>query len=284
MRNLLRKANLYFDDKHRVVPLAQSQRSIEDWFAGSYGQYLLRHEQKGLLHVMPEIGAHRMMYLGVTSKQQLPGQYNHLHSFSLGASLDGVTRGDNVAIGDSVARGDSATIADFDALPLPSETVDTVLLHHALEFSVSPHEVLKEASRVLKPSGHMVLVVMNPLSGFGLMKWPARWFSSHAIWRHHSLRYGRILDWLRLLNIQPVQMVSGCFSWPSGWQKWRREDNKSGLVDRLGQKYKLAGGAYYIVVAKKYVARPTLTERKKWKPIGTPVTSAAERKSILDDA
>jgi len=213
--------------------------------------------------VMPDMGAHRMMYLGVTSRQQLPEQYNHLHCFSLGVSPENV--------------GDTKAIVDFDALPLPSETVDTVLLHHALEFSVSPHEVLKEASRVLKPCGHMVLVVMNPYSGFGLTKWPARLFSSQAIWRHHSLRYGRMLDWLRLLNVQPVRAVSGCFSWPS---RWRSEENKQGFMDRLGQKYKMPGGAYYIVVAKKYVARPTLSEPRKWKSIRIPAAPAIERNGI----
>jgi len=263
MRNLFRKATQYFDAKHRIAPLSCSQASIENWFSGNYGQYLLRHEQEGLPYVMPNTGAHRMMYLGVTPRQQLCGEYNHLHCFSLGASLGSV--------------GDSTAIADFDALPLPSETVDTVLLHHALEFSVSPHEVLKEASRVLKPCGHMVLVVMNPFSAFGLTKWPARLCSSQAIWRHHSLRYGRLLDWLRLLNVQPVRAVSGCFSWPS---RWRSEENKQGFMDRLGQKYKMPGGAYYIVVAKKYVARPTLSEPKKWKSIRVPVVPVVERNGM----
>lgn len=266
MRNLFRKATQYFDAKHRIAPLSCSQASIENWFDGHYGQYLLRHEQEGLSSVMPESGAHRMMYLGVTSRQQFPSQYNHLHYFSLGASSENI--------------GDTTAVADFDALPLPSETVDTVLLHHALEFSVSPHEVLKEASRVLKPCGHMVLVVMNPFSAFGLTKWPARFFSSQAIWRHNSLRYGRMLDWLRLLNIQPVRAVSGCFSWPGQYRKWRREENSHGCMDRLGQKYKMPGGAYYIVVAKKYVARPTLSEPKKWKSIRIPVAPAVERNGM----
>jgi len=137
--------------------------------------------------------------------------------------------------------------------------------------------VLKEASRVLKPCGHMILVVMNPYSAFGLTKWLARLFSSQAVWRHHSLRYGRMLDWLRLLNVQPVRAVSGCFSWPS---RWRSEENKQGFMDRLGQKYKMPGGAYYIVVAKKYVARPTLSEPRKWKSIRIPAAPAIERNGI----
>ena len=264
MGNLFQSVRQYFDEKHRIVPLSCSQKSIENWFDTHYGQYLLRHEQQGLARVMPDTGAHRMMYLGAASQQQLSGDFNHLHNFSLGVSEDKV--------------GDSGAIADFDALPLPSETVDTVLLHHALEFSVSPHEVLKEASRVLKPCGHMVLVVLNPMSMFGLSKWPARLFSSQAIWRHHSLRYGRILDWLRLLNIQPVKAVSGGFSCPL---QWPREENKQGLMDRLGQKYKMPCGSYYIVVARKYVARPASFEPRKWKSIRVPVVPAVKKDRVL---
>tara|TARA_R110002111_G_scaffold41409_17_gene76827 strand:- start:8025 stop:8756 length:732 start_codon:yes stop_codon:yes gene_type:complete len=214
-----------------------------------------------------------MMYLGVTPQRLLPGEFNHLHSFSIGSSSDRV--------------GDTAVIADFDELPLPSETVDTVLLHHALEFSVFPHEVLKEAARVLKPCGHMALVVLNPMSMFGLVKWPARLVSSHAVWRHHSLRYGRILDWLRLLNIQPIKAVSGGFFWPArgsttgGLGEWRTgEGCKDGLMDRLGQRYSSPFGAYYILVARKYVVRPTFSGPSKWKAIRIPVASAVKNNGV----
>ena len=273
MGNIVRAVKKYLDTKHRIAPLSCSQVSIETWFETQYGQYLLNQEHQGLRHVMPDLGAHRMMYLGVTPKRLLPGEFNHLHSFSIGSSSDRV--------------GDTAVIADFDELPLPSETVDTVLLHHALEFSVFPHEVLKEAARVLKPCGHMALVVLNPMSMFGLAKWPARLVSPHAIWRHHSLRYGRILDWLRLLNIQPIKAVSGGFFWPTrgstgdGLGKGHTgEDCKDGLMDRLGQRYSSPFGAYYILVARKYVARPTFSGPSKWKAIRIPVASAVKKNRI----
>jgi len=265
MRNLFRATSKYLDAKHRIVPLSCSQNSIEAWFNTDYGQYLLRHEQQDLMRVMPDSGAHRMMHLGVTSQQLLLGDFNHLHSFSVGSSVKN--------------PGNSTAITDFDALPLPSETVDTVLLHHALEFSVFPHEVLKEASRVLKPCGHMALVVLNPSSLFGLTKWPARLFSSNAIWRHHSLRYGRILDWLRLLNIQPISVVAGCFGWP---EKYTGEQRTEGVMDRFGQKHRLPFGAYYVVVARKYVTRPTFSGSRKWKSIHIPVVPAVKKDSVIN--
>jgi SAM-dependent methyltransferase len=273
MGNIVRAVKAYLDTKHQMNSLACSQVSIEAWFETQYGQYLLNQESQGLQHVMPDLGAHRMMYLGVTPKRLLQGEFNHLHSFSVGVSSDSV--------------GDAAVIADFDALPLPSETIDTVLLHHALEFSLYPHEVLKEASRVLKPCGHMALVVLNPVSMFGLIKWPARFVSMQAIWRHHSLRYGRILDWLRLLNIQPVKAVSGGFFMPIRYSskgdisEGASEKGKGGLMDRLGQRYSLPFGAYYILIARKYVARPTFSGPRKWKSIRIPDASAVKKNGVI---
>ena len=264
MRNLFQTSRAYFDGKHRVVPLDEAQISLESWFQTHYGQYLLQREREALTQVMPELGAHRMMHLGVTPGQLLTGEFNHLHSFSIGTQSDTQT--------------DCEAMASYDSLPLPSETVDTVLLHHALEFSQYPHEVLKEVARVLTPCGHLVLVVLNPNSLFGLTKWPARLLSSQAIWRHHSLRHRRLLDWLRLLNCQPIKAVSGSFPLPV---QWPRTDDQAGFTERIGQKYRLPWGAFYIVVARKYVARPTSPGPRRWKSIGIPVAPAV-KKTVLE--
>lgn len=263
MGDFFRRAKEYFDIRHQIAPLADTQVAIEDWFNSNFGQYLLQQERLGLAQLMPSCGAHRMVQLGVTSERLFPDNYNHLHSFSLGTSSDYV--------------GDAAAITDYDALPLPTETIDTVLLHHALEFSVSPHAVLTEASRILKPCGHMVLMVLNPISIFGVAKWPARLFSSKKIWRYHSLRQGRILDWLRLLNIEPVQVASGCFSWSVGTSGG---EIRARWMDRLGQKYRFPYGAYYMVVARKYVARPTLMEPGKWQSIAIPSIPATKKRMV----
>ncbi|MEH6617757.1 MAG: class I SAM-dependent methyltransferase [Porticoccus sp.] len=263
MRNLFQVSRAYFDEKHRMVPLADAQTSLDSWFQTHHGQYLLQREREALIQVMPELGAHRMMRLGVTSNQLLTGEFNHLHSFSIGAQSDTQT--------------DCEVTADYDSLPLPSETVDTVLLHHSLEFSQYPHEVLKEVARVLTPCGHLVLVVLNPISLFGLAKWPARLLSSQAIWRHHNLRHRRLLDWLRLLNCQPISAVSGSFPLPV---QWPRTDDQVGFTERIGQKYRLPWGAFYIVVARKYVARPTSPGPRRWKSIGIPVVPAVKKNSV----
>jgi SAM-dependent methyltransferase len=59
-------------------------------------------------------------------------------------------------------EGPSSTALVFDEeLPLVDASVDRMLLVHALEFSENPRETLKEAWRVLAPSGRIVVVVPN---------------------------------------------------------------------------------------------------------------------------
>lgn len=262
--NWLQSAREFLEKRHTVCPLAESQGSLDSWFQSRSGQVLLHRERSMLEHMMPESGAHRLMYLGASSNRLLTGDFNHLQSFSIGASM--------------ALPGSASAIADFDALPLPSETIDTVLLHHALEFSVYPHEVLNEVARVLTPCGHVVIVVMNPLSLFGLSKWITRYFSSNSIWSYHSLRYGRLLDWLRLLNLQPIKAVSGCFAWPL--QHPATLGGKD-FLETVGQKSKLPWGTFYIVVARKYTARLTPVKPGLWRSISIPVLPVTKKNGAV---
>ena len=47
--------------------------------------------------------------------------------------------------------------ATAGSLPFQSESIDTVLLPHVLEFVADRHQVLREAERVLKPEGHLFI-------------------------------------------------------------------------------------------------------------------------------
>jgi SAM-dependent methyltransferase len=60
------------------------------------------------------------------------------------------------------ASGPSATaLADTGMLPLPDQTVDFVLLVHALETDDSPPDLLSEVWRILNPGGRLIAVVPN---------------------------------------------------------------------------------------------------------------------------
>src|ERR1700741_287333 len=65
----------------------------------------------------------------------------------------------------SVALEPGAGIAaDPLQLPLAAQSVDLLALPHVLEFHHNPHEVLREAERVLMPEGQVVISGFNSLS------------------------------------------------------------------------------------------------------------------------
>ena len=50
-------------------------------------------------------------------------------------------------------------------LPLASQSMDLVVMPHVLEFSKDPHQILREAERVLMPEGQIIIAGFNPLTG-----------------------------------------------------------------------------------------------------------------------
>lgn len=55
----------------------------------------------------------------------------------------------------------AAALVFEEELPLPDAAIDTLLMVHSLEHAENPHEMLKEAWRVLAPGGRLIIVVPN---------------------------------------------------------------------------------------------------------------------------
>lgn len=93
-----------------------------------------------------------------------------------------------------VAPGADA-VALPTSLPFVSDSIDTLVLPHAFDFGASPRELLREAYRVVRPEGHLVLSGLAPISILGLMRavWPRR---SSEPWSGHWYTALRVLGWL----------------------------------------------------------------------------------------
>lgn len=136
--------------------------------------------------------------------------------------------------------------ADNQFLPFKSDSVDQLIISHALEFAAAPHQLLREADRILSEDGSIVLFVFNPLSLWGLR----RLFSWHSKqpWRGHFFSRWRLSDWLTLLNFEVLERRAFLFQLPvnrSG--KW--SDNR--FMARFGPRFWPYFGAVTVIVAKK---------------------------------
>src|SRR5690606_29608016 len=59
-------------------------------------------------------------------------------------------------------------VIEPESLPFESQSIDLLVLPHVLECSSDPHQVLREAERVLMPEGRVVITGFNPWSLWGL--------------------------------------------------------------------------------------------------------------------
>lgn len=89
----------------------------------------------------------------------------------------------------------------YDELPVPNNSLDALVLHHALETAADPRSVLREAARTIAPGGRLIVCAFNPLSLWGLRRSFAR-FAPDAFNGLHLVTTFRLLDWLALLGFE----------------------------------------------------------------------------------
>lgn len=154
--------------------------------------------------------------------------------------------------------GDGVGIhARLSALPLAADSADAVLLPHTLERVEDPYAVLREAERILRPEGALLICGFNPWSGWGLRRLLAARFDRPAfppsIQRMISER--RLKDWVALLGIDVEQTLG--YLGPLPWGTRSAETS-------YRPQPALMCGAYLL---KAYKRTRTLTVlRPRWKP------------------
>lgn len=94
-------------------------------------------------------------------------------------------------------------IADAAVLPVASESMDLVVMPHALDFSTSPQAILSEAVRILEPEGRLVLSAFNPLGLWWLrQRFVALGARPYLPTRTVPISVYRLKDWFALLGLE----------------------------------------------------------------------------------
>ena len=151
-----------------------------------------------------------------------------------------------------------STCTDAAALPFDADSLDLLVLPYILEFHNNPHQVLREAQRVLRPEGQLLVLGFNPHSLWGL-----RNSISHALapgktafpWPGHYLSVHRLKDWLKLLDFDVSRGEFGCYAPPC-----RHESTYTHLhwLELAGDRWWGFAGACYALMAIKRVPGMTL--------------------------
>ena len=227
------------------LQFSEISKQLESWFERPGAQYLLEQERRLASSLLGEAFGYHQVQLGVTGGHLLAADSPMSHKIYSNA----------------VAGSGVSLLSAPDCLPFSNDSIDAVVLHHALEFSDSPHRLLREAHRVLAPQGHIVIVGFNPLSAFGLAKAVAGWFPERLWSEAHSITSRRLKDWLDLLGAEVQEVQHGFIVPPAGGT---RVFNFLARCDALAMRYRLPLGGVYAIHARKTVSTLTAT-RVRWR-------------------
>ncbi len=220
------------------------------WYASSLGQRLAQREKQILDEYLPDLFGYYLLQCGCPEIKAEKSAGNWLKNSRVSTKF---------CLDYDKNQGVSCQ-SYFTQLPMKSDSLDIVILPHVLEFSSEPHQVLREAERVLIAEGHVVILGFNPWSIWNIFRLFLFW-TKKAPWNAHFLAASRVMDWLALLGFDVIQHQSYFYQPPVQRSSISR---KLAFLEKIGQRFLPNFGAGYVLVARKRVV--TLTPiRSRWR-------------------
>ncbi len=163
-------------------------------------------------------------------------------------------------------------------LPFEAQSIDLLVMPHVLDYCADPHQVLREAERVLVPEGRLLITGFNPWSLWGLKRFKHK---QHEVpWRGQFISLPRLKDWLSLLNLESMRGEYLLYSLPVQREKWLA---RSKFLEDAGDRWwPAAGGVYCLDVVKR--VRGVRMIEPKWRRVPTPTTAPAAAIDKVSDA
>ncbi len=219
------------------------QKQLNNWFESNLGRLLGQQERQCLHRRLASLFGYYLVQIGSPDPLlELLSSSPTKNKFVLDVDQEGLS-----------------LRADPRYLPLATDSVDGVVMHHALDFSLDPHQMLREVERILIPEGKLLIVGFNPWSLWG------GWRLLHLgrkspPWSGHFFPVKRVSDWLLLLGFDLLAVDYLCFRPPMQNQSVMQ---KLIFLEGLGGKgWPLLGGVYVLEAVKRTL---TLTPIKpKW--------------------
>ena len=210
-------------------------QDMNAWFGTPLGEKLLTIERRIVESMLSRRFGYHLLQLGCAELL--------LHDSSpMGHKFSFCTFPEKETCHSAIARGEE--------IPLGSESVDLVLLHHALDFSAEQHQLLREVSRILIAGGCVLIVGFNPISSWGVRNKLLWWKQQRAPWHASLLSTLRLTDWLKLLDFQVDQIKYGCYTLPVNSPAVIRY---SSFMESLANRLNWPTGGIYTIVARKQV-------------------------------
>lgn len=224
---------------------------IGQWFQSPQGAEVLRAEQALVTPIISRLFGYHILQVGCSEEYSL---------------IEESPVGHKIVFSPMYRPGCRQAVANNEELPLATDSIDVVVLHHALDFTDDSHRLLREATRVLRPGGQMLIVGFNPVSHWGAWKLFKR--KINMPWCGRFISRKRISDWLRLLELHIDSVEYGLHFMPL---KYSRLLRYAGRIEKFGARIKSPfGGAYFILCVKQAI--PLTPIKPKWRPLRSRAT------------
>lgn len=231
----------------KLISFSERHRSVEHWFQTPLGRSLLADQRRCIDAWLEQIPpAARQLQVGLSHRLPLAGGTDFTQKI--------LTRPEWSS---DLPAG--VAICDADELPFPNDSIDLVVLHHTTDFSAYPHQVIREASRVIRGGGQLMVLGFNPISLWGLRRLVSR--THRGPWGGRFIMRSRMEDWLSLLDFE-VELSATFFLRPPVHSA--HTSTQPLAAERIWGVRFLPVGAYYCILATKRVYAPTRT-RKAWR-------------------
>jgi len=228
------------------------------WLVGPLGQLLLEQERQLLEEELARFFGGYLVHYGPAADSP-PDARQIQHSVRLGAPFKGVE-----------------IVCEEQSWPLTEHAADVVVLQHGLDFSLSPHGLLREAARSVRPGGHLLIVGINPLSTWGVR----HLFARDGLRKARCIAPSRVCDWLHLLGFALEKRRFGCYRPPLSAPAWQA---RLAALERIGASWQPPGGGFYVLVARKLVVGLRPLRPPSRQPVGKllpmPVAKVSRRET-----
>lgn len=227
-------------DEPPQAPEPLGEGDWQRWLASPPGRYVLDWEQARFDEAVGDIFGYHAVQCGEP-------ELDALRANRMPHRVHALRPDDPVPAHD----GPRVRIEQFEELPFDSQSLDLIVLPHVLEFSHDPHQVLREADRVLRPEGRLIVSGFNPVSLWGARQWMQRGVLPPFLPRDgHFIAVPRLRDWCKLLSFETERARYGCWRPPCRTQLWL---DRARFMERAGDRWWPICGAVYMVSAVKRV-------------------------------
>ncbi len=244
------------------------QHDLECWFQSALGRSLLANQRQAVASVIQSFYGVVQLEVGVS------------HRIPMGNSSNIGIKYCVIPTWTTDLPG-NVLVSQADELALDNDSVDLVILHHTLDFAKNPHQILREVTRVLKSTGHLIIIGFNPTSSWGVRKLLNR--NRKAPWNNRFITGQRVVDWLNLLHFEIGELAYHYYGLPFNRSALLRQF--MWLNNILNAKVPL--GAYYILSAQKQ-SFSWVQRKQRWRPaakaVGLRLTSSRNVRNLRSES